>query len=95
MTNPDTPFEELAKSYGVQTTYNDDRGNLIAATTDALAVLRVLAAPLETPASEGRRRRPACAGRRSGRLLSSRSTSPSDGRSGDMPVRLCSRPSGG
>jgi 4-alpha-glucanotransferase len=87
MTSPPTPLEALAECYGVQTSYYDDRGNLIPARPEALlAALRVLGAPLahvEDAADALRQRRQG--GWR--RVLEPVHVA-WDGRSGDVPVRL-------
>jgi 4-alpha-glucanotransferase len=87
MTTPSMQLDALAKSYGVQTSYHDDQGKLITASTDALlTVLGVLGAPLERPegAAEALRSRE--------KELWQRVVEPvhvaPDGRSGDMPLRI-------
>jgi 4-alpha-glucanotransferase len=84
---PATPLDELARSYGVQTSYHDDRGKLVTPSTDAvIAVLRVLGAALDHPgdAAEALRART--------QSIWQRVVEPVhvafDGRSGDLPLRL-------
>jgi 4-alpha-glucanotransferase len=87
MPNAETPLDELARSYGVQTTYHDDRGKLITPSADAvLTVLRVLGASIQRPAdaADALRARTQAVWQR---LLEPVHVA-TDGRSGDLPLRL-------
>jgi 4-alpha-glucanotransferase len=87
MTDAASPLEELAKSYGVQTTYYNDRGKLVTPSTDAiLTVLQVLGARISKPdaAAEALRTRTQEVWRR---IVDPVHVAP-DGRSGDLPLRV-------
>jgi 4-alpha-glucanotransferase len=84
---PTPELDALAKSYGVLTSYQDDRGKVIAASPDALlTVLRALGAPLARPEEA------AAALRSREQAIWQRVAEPvyvaPDGRKADLPLRL-------
>jgi 4-alpha-glucanotransferase len=90
MTEPTSPLDSLAKSLGVQTSYHDDQGKLITASTEALlAVLRALGTPLARPeeAAGALRARQQAVWQR---VLEPVHVAPA-GRSNDVPVRLAAK----
>jgi 4-alpha-glucanotransferase len=87
MSQPNSMLGDLAKSYGVQTTYQDDRGKVIEASAEALVtVLRTFGAPLERVegAAEALRARTQSVWRQ---VIEPVHVA-ADGRIGDLPVRL-------
>jgi 4-alpha-glucanotransferase len=94
MTNAASPLEDLAKSYGVQTSYYSDRGELITPSTDAvLTVLQVLGAKVtrSDAVADALRARTQEIWRR---VVEPVHVAP-DGRSGDLPLRVPATPSSG